>query len=372
MSNIQFPTPFAFGVAACSSAALPAYTYANGASGVGATITATANGVCPLIDSTVTLVANDTINGTILLHHGAAASDNGIWQLTQQGSGGTPFIFTRLVGIDTAAGMASSTVRVRGGLTRGGGIYTYVNPGAITVGTTPLFWIRQNRNGSDECYDIDEDFCWSSGGGGITVSQAAPTGEWFTAFTSGTATCTAVHANNTAAIVGQVQLSVTTLAATSQIYSRGGAITIDTLADIDITWTLSNIPTISDGTTNFSLVLGLKANGTTHLAVAEYDKANSNNWCATTNDGTTTQRVTTGPAVANNTQYKCKLRKYCGETTWHVYINGTEIGTGNNTNVPTGAKLEIMALATKTLNAAGALTALLDRCQLRFTYPLGR
>jgi hypothetical protein len=79
-----------------TTAALPANTYNNGAFGVGATLTANANGALS-VDSTLT-VAGDRI----LVKNEAAAANNGVYTVTQVGTAGTPYILTRATDFDTA------------------------------------------------------------------------------------------------------------------------------------------------------------------------------------------------------------------------------------------------------------------------------
>ena len=79
-----------------TTTALPANTYNNGTSGVGATLTATANGALS-VDSTLTVAAN-----RILVKNEAAQANNGVYTVTQVGSAGTPYILTRATDFDTA------------------------------------------------------------------------------------------------------------------------------------------------------------------------------------------------------------------------------------------------------------------------------
>lgn len=75
---------------AATTAALPASTYANGTNGVGATLTANANGAFPSQDS-VALSVGDRL----LVKNQATALQNGIYELTQLGDAGNPWILTR-------------------------------------------------------------------------------------------------------------------------------------------------------------------------------------------------------------------------------------------------------------------------------------
>ena len=79
-----------------TTAALPANTYNNGTSGVGATLTANANGALS-VDSTLTVVSN-----RILVKNQVTQANNGVYTVTQVGSAGTPYILTRATDFDTA------------------------------------------------------------------------------------------------------------------------------------------------------------------------------------------------------------------------------------------------------------------------------
>lgn len=79
-------------VRVATAAALPAYTR------TGNVITATGNGALAAVDG-VTLVANDRL----LVKDGAAGADNGIYTVTQVGTGGTPYILTRSSDADASA-----------------------------------------------------------------------------------------------------------------------------------------------------------------------------------------------------------------------------------------------------------------------------
>ena len=82
-------------VSLATTAALPANTYNNGTSGVGATLTATANGALS-VDSTLTVATE-----RILVKNEAAGANNGVYTVTQVGSAGTPYILTRATDFDS-------------------------------------------------------------------------------------------------------------------------------------------------------------------------------------------------------------------------------------------------------------------------------
>jgi hypothetical protein len=130
---------FKTSVSACTTAALPACTYANGASGVGATLTANANGAFPTIDFSETLSQGERI----LVNNQVAALQNGIYVLTNAGSGGTPWVLTRATDLNQTSQFSGLvSVYVTAGTSYGGSTMNFV--GTPTVGTQPiLFWPYQ-------------------------------------------------------------------------------------------------------------------------------------------------------------------------------------------------------------------------------------
>lgn len=120
-------------VRAATDAALAAVTYANGTAGVGATLTADANGAMAAVDG-VTLVADDKV----LIKDQAAALENGMYTVTQVGDGSNPFILTRMPGNNEADEFAGAFTFVQEGTTNSdtGWVCTTNNP--VTVGTTAI------------------------------------------------------------------------------------------------------------------------------------------------------------------------------------------------------------------------------------------
>lgn len=114
--------------------ALPACTYSNGSSGVGATLTGDAVGALADIDFR-TPVANDII----LVKNQATAAQNGIYKVTTLGSGGAAFVLTRIAEADIAADFVDGVTC----LISDGEFYkgaTFHAAGTITMGTTSIVW----------------------------------------------------------------------------------------------------------------------------------------------------------------------------------------------------------------------------------------
>lgn len=121
-------------VAFATSAALPACTPAG--TGVGHTLTGDANGALS-VDG-VAVQAGDRI----LVKNQVAGDDNGIYVVTDAGSGGAPFVLTRATDFDSAGEMPrGACLRVRGGDRNPAKYFVHTTAGAITVDTTALTFL---------------------------------------------------------------------------------------------------------------------------------------------------------------------------------------------------------------------------------------
>jgi hypothetical protein len=119
---------------AATTGALPANTYANGSSGVGATLTGNSNGALAAQDG-VTLGANDIL----LVLNEAAAAHNGLYTLTQVGDGSHPYILTRHVDMDQSAEFTGAFVPVDNeGTTNKNTIWLNNFTSGLVVGTTAV------------------------------------------------------------------------------------------------------------------------------------------------------------------------------------------------------------------------------------------
>jgi len=120
-----------------TTAALPANTYNNGTSGVGATLTANANGALS-VDSTLTVVAN-----RILVKNEATQANNGVYVVTQVGSAGTPYILTRATDFDSVGTGVDQIDEgdfflVTSGTANVNTAWVQQTPPPITIGSTAL------------------------------------------------------------------------------------------------------------------------------------------------------------------------------------------------------------------------------------------
>lgn len=121
-------------VRAATIAALPANTYANGTAGVGATLTANANGALAAVDGITLIVGN-----RLLVQNEVAAANNGIYALTQLGDGSHPYILTRTIDANSATVVTSGMFTfVEEGTKNAAAGFVLSTTGAITIGTTAL------------------------------------------------------------------------------------------------------------------------------------------------------------------------------------------------------------------------------------------
>lgn len=124
-------------LATAATITLPACTYANGTSGVGATLTGNANGALS-VDGIAVSSGN-----RILVKSQASGLQNGIYTVTQTGSAGTPFILTRTTDYDSSAEILNSLIVVgNDGQTTQRSMWFCTNTSAITMGTTAIVFIQ--------------------------------------------------------------------------------------------------------------------------------------------------------------------------------------------------------------------------------------
>lgn len=121
-------------VAAATTAALATNVYANGAAGIGATLTGFALGALGNIDGYSPIVGD-----RILVKDEVATSHNGVYTVTTLGSAGVFYVLTRATDNDQTAEMVSATVSVTNGTVNGNTAFTQVTPTPI-MGTDPIIW----------------------------------------------------------------------------------------------------------------------------------------------------------------------------------------------------------------------------------------
>lgn len=363
---------------AATTTTLPAYTYANGSSGVGATITANANGAFPTLDGGISLTANDAVKGVFLFHNGAATSDNGVYLLTTQGDAGTPWVATRHTAADTSTKVQQSRVKVLQGIQKSGAEYEYRAIATPTMGTTPLFWWRVDRRGSPNELNIvcEDDFNY---GVANNATNGVCTGIW-AQFNSGTGATSNISASvGTATQQGVMVCSTGTS-------STGRGTVINNLQNAQFVFGTNmgfqmaiklGLPTLSDGTNTFSVQVGFSdmvtaipgaANNV--CAVTFQPLVSGTDWQITTANGSAIANTGSGRTIVAGTDDHIIFRKDPGDNNLYTWVNGTAL-SAITSNFPT---TNPMGLAIWILKSAGttARTVNVDFLKCELYFPQGR
>lgn len=214
-------------------------TYNNGTAGVGATLT-NAGAQAALVLDGVTVSVSDRV----LIYQQVNQTQNGIYVVTNVGSGSTNWVLTRASDantyvINSAAGLSEgSTVFVQQGATGAGETYTCNTTGVITFGTTNITFAQIS---SAQIY---------SAGTGLTLTgttfSITPVG---TAGTKGTASSVPVFVTNAS---GQVTSSTDTAISIAATQVTSG--TLDT-ARLSGSYTgITGVGTLAAGTWNGSVI----------------------------------------------------------------------------------------------------------------------
>ena len=138
-AGVHFHEPVVYATAAV----LPnSPTYNNGTAGVGATLTAGANAALVIDGITLTSPTDNGIR--VLVRNQSNAAHNGIYDVTESGSGSVPWQLTRSADADTYVVSSSnglsegSTFYVEAGTANAGSTFTCNTQGVITFGTTAI------------------------------------------------------------------------------------------------------------------------------------------------------------------------------------------------------------------------------------------
>lgn len=288
-------------------------TYNNGTAGVGATLTNAGTQAALVVDGVTVSVAD-----RVLIYTQTDQTQNGIYVVTDTGSGSTNWILTRSSDADTyvinsANGLSEgSTVFVQEGATGAGETYTCNTSGVITFGTTAISFAQ-----------ISSAQIYSAGTGltltGTTFSLTAPVattlgGTGLTSFTSGGA----VYATSTSALT----------TGTLPVASGGTGQTTASAA----------FNALSPITTAGDLIIGDGTNSATRLAIG------ANGYLLTSN-GTTavwtaapTSMVYPGAGIPNSTGSAWGT-SYAVSGTGDVALTNSPAFTTPNLGTPSAATL---------------------------------
>lgn len=123
-------------VKVATTTVLPTVTYSNGTAGVGATLTASANGILT-IDGVATVLGD-----RILIKNQASGFQNGIYTVTTEGTVWVPFVLTRATDMNQAGEINSSFVFVTDGTVQADSGRVVTSNWPFTVGTTAITWTQ--------------------------------------------------------------------------------------------------------------------------------------------------------------------------------------------------------------------------------------
>lgn len=127
---------------AATAAALPANTYNNGASGVGATLTGVATGVLTVDGVAVAL------NDRIVVKNEVTQANNGIYLCTVAGAIGVAYVLTRTTDANTSAELNGAFIFIESGTTNIASGWVIANASAITIGTTAIVFTQFSGAGT--------------------------------------------------------------------------------------------------------------------------------------------------------------------------------------------------------------------------------
>lgn len=354
--------------------ALPAYTYANGSSGVGATMTYNANGAAADIDGLTPALGD-------LLHHqtGPNAFENGTYKLTQVGTGGTPAIWTRSTMADTSAKILGSKVHVTQGA-QGKGIYQFATAAAVTIGTDALFWYRVSAEEwlGETIVLIDDDFIMATvaangtsfGRNGVAPSYSG---------TSAIVSLPAAVASATRVGVMQLALGTTTTGRCAITHNAtgtndGGRVLVATNAALFMQGKLQ-MTKLSDGTDTYQWFFGL-ADNIAAMPAANcigfiYTQATTTFWRAITSNASTTTITNSAATVTATVDDVLTIIKDAGTNAIRFYVNGVLAAT-ISTNVPTGNPIGFVCGGLKSAGTNAGSNAQLDYALAKLTLPARR
>jgi len=146
-------TTFHASVSYATLSDLGTVTYNNGTSGVGATITNAGTQAALTIDG-YTFTATDVTNATrVMVKNQSSGLQNGIYVVTNQGSGSTNWVLTRSTDFNTVGTgpnyiETGAAAFVNSGTSNGSTSWVMNTTGTITVGSTALVWVQTSSSGN--------------------------------------------------------------------------------------------------------------------------------------------------------------------------------------------------------------------------------
>jgi hypothetical protein len=194
-------------------------TYNNGASGVGATLTATVNGAASL--DGVSLALNDRV----LFKNQTSTLENGIYYVSQVGSGGTPAIYTRALDYDEPSDIDPGDMATVLQGTSNASTFWVETAVVTTIGTDPITFTQFGVAAGNIVT--------------ITGSQTVTGQKTFVAPILGAASATSLSFTSTSGIIGTTTNNNAAAGSVGEVISSivpvGSAFSISTSTYTDIT-----------------------------------------------------------------------------------------------------------------------------------------
>lgn len=223
-------------------------TYANGTAGVGATITNAGAQVALVLDG-VTMAVNDRV----LVKDQASTLQNGIYTVTNIGSGVTNWVMTRATDFDQAAPnevVEGAYTVISEGTVNAANLFVETGQGAFTIGTTPIVFSAFNSAAN---INVTAPLAKTGNTLSLTTPLAATYGG------------TGVANSNTITLGGNIStaaafttsganaLTLTTSGATNVTLPTSGTLITNAVTTLS---SLVSVGTITTGTWNASLITG--------------------------------------------------------------------------------------------------------------------
>lgn len=138
IAGLNAQVPCAYGTTAALSA-----TYVNGTAGVGATLTATANGVLTLDGG------SPSVTMRILVKDQASNVQNGVYVVTSVGSASTPWVLTRATDYDQTSEInAGDGFYINNGTVNKNTIWVEQTPAPVNIGTSAIVFSQFGAGGA--------------------------------------------------------------------------------------------------------------------------------------------------------------------------------------------------------------------------------
>ncbi len=214
-------------VKVAQAAAFGSYTYNNGSSGVGATITLAATGA--LVVDGYTLALGDRV--LVWLETSTNTPYNGIYSVTTAGASGVAAVLTRDVTNNTPGSFSGALISSSPtGATYKNALWVCTPGGTVTVGTTNIAW-TQVTGGADLV-----------AGSGITISGNT------ISVTSGSYLVAGNDLSDvSSAATARTNLGLATVASTGSYSDLSGTPTLGTAAALNVGTTSGTIPELGTG-----------------------------------------------------------------------------------------------------------------------------